>query len=129
MMPPCCFTPSASPFRTIGTVTSKLLVHRDTLQVDVQQLALDRFVLPVDDHRLGRSPPSRARSKIVLCPLSEFRMRVTCRGSTAIGRRVLAAPYTTAGIFAANSNAARRILGTRFPGLRFENVVALLPLP
>ena len=35
--------------------------------------------------------PSRARSKIVLCPVSEFRMRVTWRGSTATGE-ILPAP-------------------------------------
>src|SRR5205823_6470358 len=31
------------------------LIHRDSLQVDVQQLALDRLMLPVDDHRLYRA--------------------------------------------------------------------------
>ena len=53
MMPPCCFTPAASPFSTIGTLTRELLVHGDALQVDVQQLALDRLILPVHDHGLG----------------------------------------------------------------------------
>ena len=52
-MPPCCFTPAASPFSTIGTLTAQLLVHGDALQVDVQQRALDGLVLPVDDHGLG----------------------------------------------------------------------------
>src|ERR1700679_2816801 len=31
------------------------LVHRNTLQIDVQQLALDGLVLPVDDHGLGNA--------------------------------------------------------------------------
>ena len=52
--PPCGFTPRASPFSMIGTLTMQLLVHGDALQVDVQQCALDWLMLPVDDHRLGR---------------------------------------------------------------------------
>ena len=40
----------------------------------------------VADRRRG------ARSKIVLCPVSEFRMRVTWRGSTAIDSESFPAP-------------------------------------
>src|SRR6185369_17946394 len=32
---------------------NKLLVHGDALQIDVQQRALDRLILPVHDHGLG----------------------------------------------------------------------------
>ena len=66
MMPPCCFTPAASPISMIGTVDAQLLVHGNALQVDVQQLAFDRLILPVHDHRLGASRRLRGRSKIVL---------------------------------------------------------------
>ena len=93
MMPPCCFTPAASPFRTIGTVTRKLLVHRNALQVDVQQLALDRLILPVDDHRLG--PLAAFQSQIknrVVAALGVQDRVITCRGSTATDDGSLPAP-------------------------------------
>ena len=32
---------------------AKRLVHRDALQIDVQQRALDGLILPVDNHRFG----------------------------------------------------------------------------
>src|SRR5581483_6635158 len=36
-----------------GNGDAHLLVHRDALEVNVQQVALDGLVLPVDDHRLA----------------------------------------------------------------------------
>ena len=36
-----------------GHTHPDLLVHGDTLQVNVQQLALERLILPVDDHHSG----------------------------------------------------------------------------
>ena len=36
-----------------GHLDRQFLVHGDALHVDVQQLALDGLVLPVDDHGLG----------------------------------------------------------------------------
>ena len=53
-MPPCTFTPGASPFSVTGTPTRKQLVHGNALQVNVQQRALNGVRLPVDDHRFAR---------------------------------------------------------------------------
>ena len=72
---------------------------------------------------LVRSPPLRARSKIVLWPVSECRMRSTCRGSTLMASESLPAPYTTAGIFPPRRTLAGIILGARFPRLRFQCVL------
>ena len=66
----------------IGTADTQNLVHRNPFQIDVQQLAFDRLILPVHDHRLGLLAALSGRSKIVLWPESEFRIFVIARGST-----------------------------------------------
>ena len=96
-----------------GHADRQLLVHGDALQVDVQQRALDGLVLPVHDHGLGAFAASTARSKIVLWPVSECRMRVTWRGSTRDRQRVLAGAVEHAGNLAAHAHPAGDILVAR----------------
>ena len=52
-MPPCCLTPFGSPLSTIGTVTVSGLVHRDRVEVGVQQLVVDRIELVLLDEHLA----------------------------------------------------------------------------
>ena len=87
------------------------LVHRNPLQVDVQQLALDRLMLPVDDHGLHRArAPSTFRSKIVLWPESECRIFVITLRVDRNRDRVLARAVDHGGNLAGDANATRRIL-------------------
>ena len=48
--PPCCLTPAGSPLMTIGTDDDDGLVHRELVEVGVQQLVRDRVELVVPDH-------------------------------------------------------------------------------
>jgi hypothetical protein len=103
-MPPSCFTPAASPLSTIGHAHLQHLVHGDALQVDVQQRALDGLVLPVHDHHLGGSPPSR-RDRKSCCDRSP---NSEC-ASTAADRRSRAANPCP-------RHTPRRNLSARAPG-------------
>ena len=91
-MPPCCLTPLASPLSTIGTVTRQHLVHRDLVEVGVEQLVVDRIELVLlDQHaRVAAVEPSSPIS--VFTPDSECRMRDSTFGSTEIST---ALPFST----------------------------------
>jgi len=69
------------------------------------------------------SPPFRARSKIVLCPVSEPRIRETCRGSTLTGSASFPGPVEDSGIFAAAAHPPGFVLVACGAGLRFEKIV------
>jgi len=83
----------------------------------MQQRALDGLELPVDDHHLG-DWPSRLRSKMELCPVSEFKMRLICLGSTATGFE--SCPHRTLRRDeAALAQPARIVLAATLPRLGF----------
>src|SRR6185369_17954612 len=55
-----------------GHHDGELLIHGDTLQIDVQQRALNRLVLPIHDHRLGALA---INGKIENCVVTAGRMQ------------------------------------------------------
>ncbi len=52
--PPAVFTPIGMPSQLDAHLHAQRLIQGNALQVDVDQLILDRLALPVDDHGLGR---------------------------------------------------------------------------
>src|SRR5579862_3717056 len=98
IMPPSCFTPAASPTRKIGTLTVSTLSRAIRFRSMCSSRPLIGSYCQSTIMALVFSP-SMVRSKIVLWPVSEFRIRVTTRGSTLIESESFPAPYTTAGIF------------------------------
>src|SRR5579872_6615507 len=90
-MPPSCFTPAASPVSSIGTLTRSTLSSAMRFRSMCSKRPLIGSYCQSTIMALVFSP-SRDRSKIVLCPVSEFSMRVTTRGSTVIGSEPLPAP-------------------------------------
>ena len=52
-MPPAVLTPTGMPSSLTRTLDAQRLVQCNALQVDVDQLVVDRLALPVDDHGLG----------------------------------------------------------------------------
>src|SRR5271170_7264045 len=97
-IPPSVFTPSGTPCSTIGTLTRKALSMAMRFRSMCSRWPLIGSYCQSTIMALVRSPPCSARSKIVLCPLSERKMRNTCRGSTLTGSASLLAPYSTPGI-------------------------------
>ena len=121
-MPPCCFTPAASPFSAIGTLTAQQLVHGDALQIDVQQTALDGLILPVHDHGLGALATFDGEIENGVVP---GRGMQNTRDLARIERdrqRLLARAIEDGGDLAALAHAAGDILVARSSRLRFEYV-------
>ena len=111
---------------TIGTLTVQLLVHGDALQVDVQQLALDRLILPVHDHGLGAfAAIDREIENRVVSGLGMQNARDLPRIERD-RQRVLAGAVDDAGNLAAHAHAAGLILVARGARLRFQNVVFIV---
>ena len=131
-MPPSVFTPSASPLSTTGTVTVSLLSMAMRCKSTWSRVPLIGSNCQSTIMAFTRSLSS-ARSKIVLCPLSDLRIRRTCRGSTATEAASLPAPYSTAGIFppTRTRRAAFLVPGSRFCASRMlmSVAVAIIPFP
>ena len=84
-MPPCCFTPFASPFTMTGTVTRSTLVHRDAIEVGVQDWCVTGSSwYSLTSTRASPAPASFSEMS-VLAPDSECRICSSAFGSTAIG--------------------------------------------
>ena len=99
------------------------LVERDALQVDVQQIALDGLILPVDDHRLGRLPASQSEIKNrVVAGLGVQDARHMPR-IHADRERFLARSIHHGRNLSATAHGARVVLRPRFARLRFEYVL------
>src|SRR5271163_67959 len=131
-IPPSVFTPNASPLSTTGTVTVSRLSMAMRCRSTWSRFPLIGSNCQSTIIAFTRSL-SIARSKIVLCPLSDFRMRSTCRGSTATESAPLPAPYKTAGIFppTRTRRAAFLVPGSRFCASRMliSVAVAIIPFP
>ena len=83
------------------------------------KMTLDGLVLPIHNHGLGTFASIAGhgqRSKMVLCPLSEWRMRSTWRGSTANRLRGFARAVDDGGNFAFTAHTPGMIFGSGFPG-------------
>ncbi len=82
-MPPCIFTPGASPFKVIGTLT----VNSWSMAMRLRSTCSSAPLIGSDCQStiiaLPASPPA-LRSKMLLCPDSDVRMRFICLGSTAM---------------------------------------------
>ena len=74
------------------------LVHRDAIEIGVQQFVGDRIELVFRTSTRASPPPGRFSAISVLAPCSVRRMRDRIFGSTAIGFPPSLPPYTTAGM-------------------------------
>src|SRR5262249_12323790 len=95
-IPPCCFTPAASPTRWMGTITRIFSSMAMRFRSRCSSLPFIGSNCQSTIMTLLFSLPTW-RSKIVLCPDSEFRIREICLGSTLTTSVFFLAPYTTAG--------------------------------
>ena len=86
------------------------LVHGDALQVDVQQVALDRLILPVDDH--GLHPRAALHVHVEDGVVAGLRVQDAqyLLGVELDGDRGLLGPVDHAGNLAGHAHAPRRIL-------------------
>src|SRR5215469_16427748 len=96
-MPPCTFTPGASPFRCTGTLTTSFTFIAMRFRSTCSSAPLMGSACQSTIIALPESPPA-LRSKMVLCPASEARTRFICLGSTAMVSDSSPAPYSTAGM-------------------------------
>ena len=86
------------------------LVHRNPLQVDVQQLALDRLMLPVDDHRLGNGRAFDVQVEDGVVTGVGVQNLGDDPGVDRYRDRILSGAINNGGNLAGDANAARRIL-------------------
>ena len=118
-MPPSCFTPAAS-HEVHGDANFQHLVESDALQVDVQQIALDGLILPVDDHRLGRLAASQCEIKNrVVAGLGVQDARHMPR-IHADRQRIFARSIHHGRSLSATAHGARIVLRPCFARLRFQ---------
>ena len=96
----------------------QLLVHGDTLQIDMQQRSLDGLVLPVHDHCLGAFAVQIEIENCVVAGLGVENSR-DLPWVKAHGFGILASAIDHGRNFSAPSHPAGFILIARFTGLRF----------
>src|SRR5258708_15652887 len=98
-------------------------VHGYTLEVDVQQMAFDRFILPVHNHYLGSFAAMQCEIEngVVAAVGSQNAQHMT--RIDANWQRVLAGTVYYAGDFAFAPHAPGMVLGTRFPRLGFQSIL------
>src|SRR3984957_720324 len=103
-----------------GDGNGQLLVHCDALQIDMEQGSLDRFELPIDDHRFDAvAIDCQIKNRVVsaLGPQNAQNLPRIDRDRS----RIFARAINNRGNFSANAHAPRGILGAWFTLLRFQN--------
>ena len=121
-MPPSALTPIGMPSSLTRTLDAQNLVERDALQVDVDQLVLDRLALPVDDHGFGRGLAGNFDiENCVVAGLREEDPR-NLFGIHLDGNGIVPGPIKHGGNLACDAHAARCVLVEfALAGLGYDN--------
>jgi hypothetical protein len=93
------------------------------LEIDVQQMALDRLVLPIDDHGLGVLTAIQREIKNGVVAAFRAQNAQHVPRIYAHCQCVLASAIHDGGNLAFTPHPACLILGASFPRIRFQNVL------